>query len=96
MARLIWSPRAVQDIARLNRFLSSRNPEAAREAVRTIRAAARMLEAYPEIGRPMDDMAEGFREWLIAYGQSGYAVLYHVQDDQVVILALRHQREAGY
>jgi plasmid stabilization system protein ParE len=96
MARIIWSPRALTDIARLHRFLAGRNPDAARQAVRAIRAAPRMLEAYPEIGNPVEGLSEGFREWLIAYGESGYAMLYHTADDEVVILAIWHQREAGY
>ena len=48
------------------------------------------------MGRPIDDMPEAFREWVIDFGDSGYLVRYHLGVDEVVILAVRHQREAGY
>ena len=37
-----------------------------------------------------------YREWLIGYGESGYVVLYRLEDNTTMILAVRHQREAGY
>jgi hypothetical protein len=37
-----------------------------------------------------------FREWLVAFGDSGYLVLYHYDGQSTAILAVRHQREAGY
>jgi plasmid stabilization system protein ParE len=96
MAEVIWSPRALQDIARLHRFLMDRNPAAASSAIRTIRGGARMLQDHPEAGRPMDGGHPAFREWLIPLGNSSYVMLYRVEDDRVVLLAIRHQREAGY
>jgi hypothetical protein len=32
----------------------------------------------------------------VDFGDSGYAALYRVDGDLVAILAVRHQREAGY
>jgi hypothetical protein len=37
-----------------------------------------------------------FREWFITFGGSGYAALYRLEADSAVVLAVRHQREAGY
>ena len=36
------------------------------------------------------------RELRIDFGDSGYVALYRYADSQVTVLALRHQREAGY
>ena len=36
-----------------------------------------------------------FREWLIDFGDSGYAILYRFDGGMVAILAVRHQKEAG-
>ena len=55
-----------------------------------------MLESYPEIGRPVDEMPTEFREWFIPFGNSSYVVLYRRDGDAVVLLAIRHSREAGY
>ena len=37
-----------------------------------------------------------FREWLILFGQSGYLVLSRIDAGVVVLLAVRHGREAGF
>ena len=42
------------------------------------------------------DMEPDFREWQIDSGDSGYVVLYRYHQQTAVILAVRHQREAGY
>jgi plasmid stabilization system protein ParE len=36
-----------------------------------------------------------FREWIIGFGDTGYVALYRYDGDTVIILAVRHQREAG-
>nr|WP_308339835.1 type II toxin-antitoxin system RelE/ParE family toxin [Thiolapillus sp.] len=37
-----------------------------------------------------------FREWLIDFGSSGYIALYRFDGETATILAVRHQKEAGY
>jgi plasmid stabilization system protein ParE len=44
----------------------------------------------------VDDLPEEFREWLIDFGDSGYIARYRVEAENVTILAIRHQREAGF
>jgi plasmid stabilization system protein ParE len=34
--------------------------------------------------------------WIVDFGDSGYVVRYHVGETGVTILAIRHQKEAGY
>jgi plasmid stabilization system protein ParE len=54
-----------------------------------------MLKRHPHIGRP----ARGrLRELVISYGRTGYVALYRVSPrrDRIEVLAIRHQREAGY
>mgnify|MGYP003584294085 CR=1 FL=1 len=96
MPPLIWSPAALRDVQRLHRFLLEKNADAARRAVQAIRSGVKLLAHQPSIGRPAEDMAPEFREWLIDFGDSGYIALYHFDGKTAVILAVRHQREAGY
>jgi plasmid stabilization system protein ParE len=96
MPRLIWSPPALQDVQRLHRFLAEKNPDAARRAVQAIRQGVKLLAKQPGIGRPAEDMEPEFREWLIDFGDSGYVAVYRYDGRTAVLLALRHQREAGY
>ena len=48
------------------------------------------------MGRPVKDMDDEFRDWIIVFGDSGYVALYRVDRKSVTILALRHQREVGF
>lgn len=96
MPPLIWSPQALLDVQRLHRFLASKNSDVARRAVKAIRQGLGVLGQQPGIGRPVQDLPEEFREWLIDFGDSGYVVRYRLDAREVVILAVRHQREAGY
>ncbi len=96
MPQLTWSPAALQDIARLRAFLAAKSPDTARRAVSTIRQGVLLLSRHPEAGRPMADMPPEFREWLISFGAAGYLALYRYDGSQVVILTVRHTREAGY
>lgn len=54
------------------------------------------LADHPVIGRPVEELDAGFREKVLPFGNGAYVVLYRVQLDDVVILAIRHGKEAGY
>ena len=96
MPQLIWTPEALQGVQRCHRFLATKNPNAASRAIRAIREGMQVVAAHPDAGRPAEKMASEFREWLIPFGDSGYVVLYRVDGDMAVVLAVKHQREAGY
>ncbi len=96
MPRLIWSEPALRDVQRLYRFLAEKNADAASRAVKAIRSGVKILAQHPEIGRPAEDMEPEYREWLIDFGDSGYIALYHYNGETALIVAVRHQREAGY
>lgn len=96
MPRLIWTPEALRDVQRCYRFLASRNPTAALNAVRTIRQGMQVVAEHPAVGRPANRMEPEFREWLIGFGDNGYVVLYRLEGEQAVVLSVRHQKEAGY
>ncbi len=95
MTRLSYSPRAILDLERLQDFLADNDPDAAIAAIRSIVHGLSVLEHHPLIGRPAE---EGTRELVISRGRTGYVALYDylAPIDTAVILAVRHQREAGY
>lgn len=96
MPQLIWTPAALQDVQRLYRFLSPKNPDAASRAIQAIRAGVKILARQPHIGRHVEDMDNAFREWLVKFGDSGYVVLYRFDEERISLLAIRHQKELGY
>jgi plasmid stabilization system protein ParE len=96
MPQLIWAPPALLDVQRLYRFLASKNADAAKQAVKAIRQEVTVLGQQPGIGRPVENMPDEFRDWIIDFGDSGYVARYRIDADAVTILAVRHQKEVGF
>jgi hypothetical protein len=44
----------------------------------------------------VDDLPPEYRDLVIQFGKDGYVARYKLDTDEVVVLALKHQREAGY
>lgn len=95
MAEVVVSKHADGDLERLVAFLQVGDPAAALATYDLVLGALEVLRTYPSIGRPVDTV---LRELVISRGRAGYLALYEYDAgaDLVVILALRHQREAGY
>lgn len=96
MPQVIFTRAALRDLERLRQFLKSKNPSAAKRAADAILRTIELLKQYPQAERPVDEMEHYYRELLIDFGDSGYVALYRYEADNVVILALRHGREAGH
>ena len=95
MARLIYGRQALADLERLTDFLLDTDPAAAVATVELIVEAVEILAHHPLVGRPVE---HGLHELVISRGATGHVALYAFEEahDTVLILALRHQREAGY
>lgn len=96
MPRLIWSQPALRDVQRLYRFLAVKNMDAAKRAIKAVRQGVKVLGHQPGIGRPIEDMPDEFRDWVIDFGESGYVVRYRLDADAVTLLAVRHQKEVRF
>ena len=95
MPRLIWTPSALLNVQLLYRFLVVKNPDAARRAVKAIRQVVKVLEQQPKVGRPVEEMDNEYRDWIIDFGDSGYVARYRVDPQFVSVLAVGHQKEVG-
>jgi len=87
---------ALRDLARLRTFLQHKNPIASQRAAATIIKSVQILEQHLQIGRPVDNMEPEYRELIIGFGHYGYVALYYLDGDEVIVVAIRHQLEAGY
>lgn len=96
MPQLRYASHAIRDLQRLREFLRPLNPAAAKLAGETIRKSLQVLKHQPYIGRPIEELPDEYREWVIAFGSSGYVARYRIDADVVIILAIRHLRETGY
>jgi plasmid stabilization system protein ParE len=95
MAQIGYSRNALANLERLHRFLADKNPDAAGRALRTIRDKLAVLSRFPRVGR-VDPEQPDYRELFIRFGDAGYVARYRLDGKVVVILAVRHAREAGY
>ncbi len=95
MARVQITVAALRDLERLFDFIAAESPERAAHQVRSVRRALELLSDHPLLGRDAED---GRRELILSRGRYGYIAKYRwlPKEDVVMILAVRHQREAGY
>jgi plasmid stabilization system protein ParE len=95
LAAIFYSASALADLVRLFDSLAAIEPSAAVDAAGVIVDAVEVLKRHPQIGRPVRGR---LRELVISYGRTGYVALYRVSPrrDRIEVLAIRHQREAGY
>ncbi len=95
MAKIAFSPRALEDFERVFTFYAKDDPELASAQVTAIRQALEILSAHPLIGRLTK---YGLRELVISRGKTGFVALYRFSAtfESVRILRIRHQRELGY
>ena len=95
MAQIVYSARAIENLEHAFEFLLGETPATAVAAAEAIESAVNTLAAHPLVGRRIEG---DLRELVISFGATGYVALYRfvVQEDQVRVLALRHQREIGY
>lgn len=95
MTRWVLSGPAADDLDRLAEFLAESMPHEADKTAGIVAEALDILKAHPRIGRPF---GRGLRELVISRGRSGYLALYRYDEasDTAVVIAIRHQSEAGY
>ena len=94
MSTLYYAEGALEDLRRLAAFLQEEDPSAARTTAALLMQGLKVLEAHPLIGRPLGGE---LHELIISRGRTGYVGVYEYQErrDRVLVLAIRHQREAG-
>jgi len=97
MPRLIVTAGAGEGLERCRRFLLEKDVQVTRRAAQVIEQQLMRLETDPHIGRPLAESPE-LRELIITFGDAGYVALYRFvpAEENVYVLAFRHQKEAGY
>jgi plasmid stabilization system protein ParE len=95
MVDVIFSPQAVADLERLEEFLWQSQDPLGGELLAFVLDGLAVLTHQPGVGRPV---SHGHRELIISRGRGGYLARYTFDPAQmrVIVLGIRHQREAGY
>lgn len=95
--RVRYTRVAKEDLKRLYGFLLAHDLPAARRAREAIAKGMKFISDFPFACRKIMPDNPFFRELLISFGQSGYVVLFEIENQETVtILAVRHQREEDY
>ncbi|HYE45362.1 MAG TPA: type II toxin-antitoxin system RelE/ParE family toxin [Caulobacter sp.] len=84
MVQVVWSRRALAELAAIRAYIDQFSPLAAQRMAVRLKAAGDSLSSFPDRGRPV---APGIRELVVIYP---YIIRYRVKDDQVGIIRIRH------
>ncbi|MCK5355495.1 MAG: type II toxin-antitoxin system RelE/ParE family toxin [Methyloprofundus sp.] len=85
--QLEWVKEAISDLEECRNFLKSKNPKAAKNAVKRIIEVTKLLVEQPYLGNPIDDMPE-FQKINIPFGKYGYVLKYRLDGQKIVILRI--------
>lgn len=85
MRKIRWSHQALRDLQELGRYLSSKNPTAARHLLTRLRERVAALVEFPMMGRIVPElMREELREIL----EKNYRIVYLVSDEFIDIVTV--------
>lgn len=95
MTALVYSPRFATALEGVFEFAAANDPRQAGERVDSILDALQVLKRHPLIGRRV---APRLRELVIGKGAHCHVALYSWDpaNDRVIVLSVRHARQAGY
>lgn len=83
---VIWSHLARMDLRNLGQRIRQDSPDNARRFLKKLRDAAATLGNFPEKLSVVPELGLPYRERLVGR----YRIIYRVQDDQVIVLAVEH------
>lgn len=88
---------AEEDLHRLYQFLLDLGDDKglviAENAFAALQKGLEYISFSPWGGRRVEGLAPTFRELIVSWGDSGYVLLYEIEEDVITVLAVRHQRE---
>ncbi|MEO7086067.1 MAG: type II toxin-antitoxin system RelE/ParE family toxin [Gemmatimonadaceae bacterium] len=89
--RIVWSPLALERVRAIAQEVASERPIVAKRWVRAIFTRAQQLREYPQSGRITPDLG---RTEVRQLPHPPYRIIYRVERSRILILTVRHGREA--
>jgi toxin ParE1/3/4 len=87
--RVTWSPRAVEDLEAIARYIAVDSSAYAAAVVKTVLATTRKVSKFPFAGRVVPEFKdENTREWF-AYS---YRIIYRIENNVVTIATIVHAK----
>lgn len=88
---VVWSPRALDQVATIANEIAADRPAAADRWVDSTLAAVWRLASFPESGRMVPEVLGGQIREVIS---GSYRIIYTIEPSQVSVLTVRHQRQS--
>ncbi len=85
--RIVWSRRAVHDLDSITDYIAADSPAYAGVVLKSIVNQTRILERFPQAGRKVPEFDDENMRELIVYS---YRVIYRLQEDEALIVAVIH------
>ena len=85
--RIAWSPRALSDVEAIAEYIAADSATYARNVVRKIITATRILSRFPKAGRQVPEYQNPRVRELFAYS---YRIIYKIEDEEVLIITVIH------
>lgn len=88
--RVAWSPRAVEDLEAIARYIALDSSAYAAAVVTRILKTTRHFSRFPLAGRIVPEFSdESLREWFVY----SYRVIYRVDNDLVTVATIIHAKQ---
>jgi toxin ParE1/3/4 len=85
--RIVWSRRAAQDLDSITDYIAADSPAYAGIVLKNIVNQTKILARFPQAGRKVPEFDdENIRELLVY----SYRIIYRLQDDEALIVAVIH------
>ncbi len=85
--RVTWSPRAIEDLEAIARYIAADSSAYAAAVVKTVLNTTRNLSRFPFAGRVVPEFEdENIREWF-AYS---YRIIYRIENNIITIATIVH------
>lgn len=81
-------PRFIDDLTEAYAYLTERNPRAGDRLLDVVEATIEMLAAFPELGRPRNDLRAGVRSFKLRRFQ--HILFYRLEAKEMTLLRLLH------
>ena len=85
--RVIWSPRAIDDVESIAAYIAHDSEAYAASVVRKVLAKTRNLTAFPRVGRMVPEFEDDTTREIFAYS---YRIIYRIEDEEITIAAVIH------
>jgi toxin ParE1/3/4 len=85
--RIVWSRRAAQDLDSITDYIAADSPAYAGVVLKSMMNQTKILARFPQAGRKVPEFDdENIRE-LVVYS---YRIIYRLQNDETLIVAVIH------